>query len=248
MRAGIVRTACFVIFAFLMACEIAVSSVSASAVEETDAHRIITMTGEATVNAMPDQALVNAGAVTQEKTAAAAVAANAEIMSAAVAAVRQLGVPEQAISTNGFDLEPQYPPEDPKNPQPRTIIGYQVTNSVNVRLSNVSRAGAVLDALIDTGVNQSAGVSFSIKNPQPLLDQARALAAKDALKRAQIYTGAIGAVLGPVRSIHEGYSEPYSSRENGIEQVVVTAERRATPVEPGEQSVSANVTIVWALK
>ena len=219
-----------------------------TAAELSDEHRTIAMTGEATVNAMPDQALVNAGAVTQEKTAAAAVAANAEIMSAAVAAIRQLGISDQSISTSGFEQEPQYPPDDPKNPQPRTIIGYQVTNKVSVRLTDVSRAGAVLDALIDAGVNQSVGVSFSIKNPQPLLDQARDLAAKDALKRAQIYTRAIGATLGPARSIHEGYSNSYTARSNEYEQVVVTAARRATPVAPGEQSVSASVTIEWTLR
>lgn len=213
----------------------------------TDAPRTIVMTGQAEVKAAPDQAVVSGGAVTQARTASEAVAANSEIMSRVFDAVQKLGVPRKAIATYGFSLDPQYPPRNDKDPQPHTIIGYEVSNAITVTLDDVTRAGAVLDALIDAGANQSAGVSFSIKNPQPLLDQARAEAGKDALNRAQIYARSVGASLGAVRSVREGYggqAEP----TNAIESVVVTASRVPTPIEAGEQSVTASVTIEWAIK
>ena len=208
--------------------------------------RAVVMTGEGEVKAMPDQCLVSAGAVTQAKTASEAVAANSAIMSRAFGALAALGIPRTSIATAGFALEPQYPPQSEKNPQPRVIIGYEVSNSISVTLDDVPLAGAVLDALIDAGVNQSAGVAFSIKNPKPLLDQARELAGRDALHRAQIYVRAVGATLGPVRSIREGY--PSRGGTGEVETVVVTGARAPTPISAGEQSVSATVTVEWGVK
>lgn len=171
---------------------------------DSERPRVIVMTGEAEVKAPADQAVVSGGAVTDASTASEAVALNAAIMSRAFGALAKLGIPKSAIATEGFSLDPQYPPFDAKNPRPHLIIGYEVRNSISVTLDDVSRAGAALDALIDAGANQSAGVSFSIKNPQPLLNQARASAGADALNRARIYAHAVGAELGAVRSIHEG--------------------------------------------
>jgi hypothetical protein len=211
----------------------------------SEPQRAVVMTGEGEIMAMPDQAVISAGAVTQAKTASEAVAENSAIMSRAFDALKGLGVSKAKTATSGFSLDPQYPPQSDKNPQPRVIIGYEVSNSISVTLDDVARAGAVLDALIEAGANQSAGVTFSIKNQQPLLDQARALAARDALNRAQIYSRNVGATLGAVRSIREGYVSPST---NQVESVVVTASRAATPIAAGEQSVSATVTVEWAIK
>ncbi len=208
------------------------------------APRTITMTGEGEVSAAPDEAVVSGGAVTQAKSASDAVAQNSEIMNRVFAGLTKLGIARKAIATYGFSVEPQYPPANEKNPQPHVIIGYEVTNGINVTLDDVTRAGAVLDALIEAGANQSAGVAFRIKNPKPLLDEARAKAGRDALERARIYAKAVGAVLGPVRSIQEGYGRI----ANGVELVVVTAQRRGVPIEAGAQSVSATVTVVWGIK
>ena len=210
--------------------------------------RTIVMTGEGEVKAMPGEAVVTGGAVTQANTASEAVAANSEIMSRVFDALAKLGVPKKEIATGGFSLEPQYPPYDSKNPQPHIITGYEVSNSISVTLDDVARAGEVLDALIDAGANVSAGVSFDIKNPHPLMNQARALAGQDALERAQIYAKSVGATLGPVRSIREGEMPGVSSSAGMVENVVVTAERKATPIAAGEQSVTATVTVTWAVK
>jgi len=203
------------------------------------------MVGEGEVRAMPDRANVYAGVVTHARSASEAMNANRAIMNKVFDSVTALGIPKSAIETASFSLEPEYPPEDPKDPRPREINGYEVSNSVNVTLTDVTQAGAVLDALIAAGANQSAGVSFSVKNPHPLEVAARADAARDALERAQVYTKAVGATLGPVLSIREGNTAYVGGQ---IETVVVTAERRSTPIAAAEQSVTATVTVVWALK
>ena len=220
-------------------------SLPVSAAPVTPVPHTIAMTGEGVITAMPDRANVFAGVVTHARTAGAAMDANRAVMNRVYDAIAAPGLPKDAVETSSFSLEPEYPPEDPKNPQPREINGYEVSNSVNVTLADISKTGAVLDALIGAGANQSAGVSFSVKNPHPLLVQARAAAARDALDRAQTYAHEVGAALGPVLSIREGSTAVIGSN---VETVVVTAERRATPISAGEQSVDAEVTVVWVLK
>lgn len=218
---------------------------AATIIRDENPVRTVTMTGEGEVSAAPDEAVVSGGAITREKTASEAVAENSKIMNRVFDALDKLGIPRKAIATYGFSLDPQYPPSNDKDPQPHVIIAYEVTNGISVTLDDVTRAGSVLDALIEAGANQSAGVNFRIKNPKPLLDEARAKAGRDALERAQIYAKAVGAVLGPVHSISEGYGQV---SRGTLESVVVTAQRRGTPIEAGEQSVSATVTVMWGIK
>src|SRR5690242_13660894 len=76
--------------------------------------RTVVMTGEGGVKAMPDMAVVSAGAVTHARTASEAVAANSAIMSRAFSALTALGIQHASIATTGFSLEPQYPPPNEK--------------------------------------------------------------------------------------------------------------------------------------
>jgi hypothetical protein len=233
-------------FALALAAVLAPLRAGATTAElPADAPRAVTMTGEAEVKAPPDQAVVSAGAVTQARTASQAVAANAAIMTRVFDALAKLGLPRIAIATSGFSLEPQYPPQDERKPQPHVIIGYEVSNSIDVTLDDVTRTGAVLDALIGAGANQSAGVSFSIKDPKPLLDEARAEAAADALHRAQVYARHLGVTLGPVLSISEGYGAPMAARAVPF---LANEAMAPTPISAGQQSVSATVTVTWAIQ
>jgi len=216
-----------------------------AAAPATPPPRTIAMTGEGSVTATPDRANVSAGVQTHARTAGAAMDANRALMNRVYDAIAALGIPKDAVETSSFNLEPEYPPEDPKNPRPREISGYEVSNSVNVTLVDITKTGAVLDALIEAGANQSAGVGFSVKNPHPLLVAARAAAARDALERARTYAHEVGVELGPVISIREGSSAVIGT---GVENMIVTAERAPTRISAGEQSVDAQVTVVWALK
>lgn len=230
----------------LLTVSLAAPPLVANAASTTEPVHVIVMTGEGAVSATPDQATVSAGVATQDKMADAAVANNRQAMNRAIGALKQLGIPEHSIRTTGFRLEPQYPRENSRDSQPYEIIGYEVRNSIDVKLDDITRVGAVLDALIAAGANQSTGVNFSIKNPKPLLTQARTIAAKDATDRAETYAHALGTNLGPVISVREGadVAEP----RGGVETVYVTGSLLNTPIEVGEQQVTAQVTITWALR
>jgi uncharacterized protein YggE len=85
------------------------------------------------------------------------------------------------------------------------------------------------------------GISFSIREPAPLLEKARAQAIADARARAQTYTKAAGVTLGAILSISEnGGNEP-------PRPIMYRMASAAPPVAAGEQSVTAGVSVVWEI-
>mgnify|MGYP001551932596 FL=1 len=206
------------------------------------APRTLSMSGHGEVQAAPDQAQVTAGVTTAAPTAAAALSANTARMKTVFAALEKIGVPEKNIQTVNFSVSPQY--TNGADNQPPRLTGYQVSNDVALRLDDVSRLGAALDALVGAGANQMNAISFSIRDPAPLLDKARADAVANARARAQTYARAAGVTLGPILSIAEGGGDA----PRPLYKAVMMSAARAVPVAAGEESVTADVAMVWEIQ
>jgi uncharacterized protein len=170
------------------------------AAAQTASHTI-SMTGQGEVRAAPDTVTLTAGVTAQAPTAAAALAANSSRMAAVMAALKQQGVSDKDMQTANFSVSPQYAGNN--DSQPQRLIGYQVTNEVQVRLEDVRKLGAVLDSLVLAGSNQMNGINFGVRDTAELLTQARNLAVADATAKAQVYAKAAGVSLGPILSISE---------------------------------------------
>jgi len=203
--------------------------------------RTIAMSGHGEVKAAPDQVQVNAGVNTSAPTAAGALAANTTRMKGVFAALTRLGIPDKNIQTVNFSVSPQY--TNGGDNQPPRLTGYQVSNQVSVRLDDVGKLGTALDALVTSGANQMNGVSFSIKDTAAMLIQAREQAVADARARAETYAKSAGVSLGPIQSIREGGEAP----QPVYKAVFMARAASPVPVAAGEESVTADVSIVWEI-
>jgi uncharacterized protein YggE len=215
------------------------------ALAASDTPHIITVSGEGEVHATPDEALLSAGVVTTARTAAAALTDNAKSMNAVFATLRSAGIPEKSMQTSGFNVSPQYA-TDKDGAQTQRITGYQVSNTVNVTVGDLSKVGPVLDALVASGANSIGDISFGIKNPKAAMTQARSLAVADAIDRAQTLAKAAGVTLGPITSISEGSG--YEPPRPMYRMAAMAAAPAQTPIAAGEQSVTANVSITWEIR
>ena len=202
--------------------------------------RTISMTGHGEVRAVPDMTQVSAGVTSNASTAAQALAANSSRMKSVFAALEKLGVPQRNIQTTSFFVSPQYTNGDNNNP--RRLTGYQVNNEVSVRLEDVAKLGSTLDALVTAGANQMNGINFSIRDSGPVLEKARVAAIADARARAETYARAGGVSLGPILSISENGTEPPRPMYR-----MATLAASPVPVAAGEQSVTADVSVVWEI-
>jgi len=207
--------------------------------------RTITVSGEGQAKAVPNQAHLSAGVVSQGRKAADALSANTRAMNGVFAALRRLGFPDKSIQTSDFSITPQYQ-ADRNGSTSAKIVGYQTSNEVRVAVDDLDNLGPALDALVSSGSNSIGSIEFTIRDPKPLLAQARADAMKDAISRAQTYAKAGGFALGPI----------LSAAEAGVEmpQPVYRAARMAAapavapPMAAGEDTLSASVSVTFAIR
>jgi uncharacterized protein YggE len=201
----------------------------------------LTVTGKATVNAVPDQATLSLGVTTTGETAAAAMAANNDAASAVIARLIAAKVADRDMQTTGLSLNPNWVMNADGTEQ--VIQGYIASSTLTVRIAALETAGLVLDAAVTDGANTLNGLTFGLANPRPIEDDARKAAVADALARAQVLALAAGETLGPIVSITEG-----GGGQQPMPMLFKAAADSAVPLAAGEVGVSAEVTIVWQLK
>jgi uncharacterized protein YggE len=200
----------------------------------------ITVTGEAQASAAPDMAEIDGGVTTEARTAREASEANAKAMTAAMTALKNLGIIERDIRTSRISI---YPQMAQGQGAPR-ITGYRATNRVTVKLRDVAKVAETIDALVGAGANEIGGINFIVSEPSKLLDRARADAVADARRKAEIYAQAAGVTLGAAIAIHEdGASPPPIAYRMDRAAAPI-----ATPVVPGEQTLRIGVSVTWEIK
>lgn len=205
----------------------------------------VTATGTGEVQVAPDLAQVRFGAVAQESAASAAQARVNAVVEQILAAVQELGVPAERVQTSGISLYPVYAqPRADEEGDPR-IVGYRASNTISVEVLDVAQVGAVIDAGIQAGANQLEGVSFSLQDEAPEQRTALERAVQDARAKAEAMARALGMRLGPVLHAREGTGE--SVQPIAFQRMERAATFAGTPVEPGQLTVTAMVTIRYAL-
>jgi uncharacterized protein YggE len=204
---------------------------------------LLNIAAQAEARHAPDVATLSAGVVTQASDSAAAMRQNAEQMTKVLAAVRAAGIADKDVQTSGINLSPQYKYVENQAPQ---ILGYQASNSVNLKVRDIAKLGKVLDALAAQGANQINGPTFEIDDPEPLYDQARVDALKKAQSRAQTYAKSLGLRVRRIVSISEGSGGGVRPMPM-MRTMAMKAEMDSTPVATGESSVSVNLDVVFEL-
>ena len=204
---------------------------------------LLSVSATAEASRTPDIATLSTGVVTQAADANAAMRDNAVQMDRMLAALRAAGIAPRDIQTSGINLNPQY--KYAEN-QPPAIVGYQASNTVNVKVRELAKLGKVLDALVAQGANQINGPSFGIDQPEAAMEEARLAAVKKAQAQAQTYARALGLQVKRIVSISEGGAS-LPRPVPMMRAMAADAGFKETAVAPGESSVSVSVEMVFEL-
>jgi len=220
-------------------------TVSTVTMAETE-NRFITVTGEGEVSAVPDTAWVTSGVNTQASTAAKALSDNNKLMQEMLEVFSDADIDEKHIQTAGFNIHPIY--DYGANPNPPRLNGYQVSNSITAKLTDLDKLGELLDDIVNAGSNQVSGIQFGFNNDEELLDQARQNAMANAMKKARLYAKAVDAEVGDVVSISEtGAILPAPVFRHAEMAQSKIMDSGSVPVMKGEQELIATVTVVYEL-
>ncbi len=216
--------------------------VTISPLQAQDAGRL-TVIGQGSVQAVPDMATITMGVSAQARTAAAALASNSADTAKMLAVIGDAGVAAKDVQTSGLSMFPVWNNRNSGENNSPAVVGYTVNNQVTIRVRDLDRLGAIMDAVVSAGANQFNGLSFGLQDPVPAADIARENAVEDAARKARLYADSAGVELGQILELREtntGFSGPVVMREMAV--------MGSVPIAQGEVSTGATVTIVYEIR
>ncbi|KQT83393.1 SIMPL domain-containing protein [Aurantimonas sp. Leaf443] len=201
----------------------------------------VTGTGEA--SGTPDLALASFTVLSVEETARAALDRTNETMARVSTAMKEFGIEARDLQTSDFAVSPQYRYDNDDTPpqNPPAIVGYEVRNTLSVRVRDLAKLGEILDKAVTLGVNQGGSLTFAFDDPAALREAARRDAVADARATAAVLAEAAGVTLGAVRHIEVGTDEMPPMPMLQSMKRMDAAPAPAVPVETGESTVRATV-------
>ena len=207
----------------------------------------IWVTGQGEAMAVPDIAELRLGVEARADTVAEAQTQASETMDSVVAVLKDNGVAEKDIQTQRFSIYPVTRWIREKDEE--EIIGYRVTNIVLAKIREMDKVGDIIDAVAEAGgdLTQIQGISFTVDDPTPYYEEARAKAVKDAKDKALQLADLADVKLGKPTYISEGttYLPPVVRGLPEAEAVPMPAPE--TPISPGELKITLTIQIAYAI-
>lgn len=229
----------------LIAALLAFLFVPGFAVAEQEPKRTITLSGVGEVAAAPDQATISTGVITRAQTAKDALGENTASTQSVIDALKAAGIEDRDLQTSSFSINPVYDNRNANGQRELQIIGYEVRNTVTVRIRALQMTGEILDLVVQQGSNEISGPNFGLSNRTEVEDEAITKAVAQATARAKLLAEAAGVALGPVLTL--SYGNPrVSAPRSGFAQAAV-ASAAPVPIQAGELTVQANVSMVFEI-
>ena len=204
----------------------------------------ITTQGHGEVKVKPDIALLTLTVTTQSANQADAVQQNAARTTSLLAALRGAKIAEKDIETQSYTVQPQYD----YRPSPPVLTGYQVQNSVQATVRDLTKVGFVIDKATAGGASEVGGVSFDLSDQAAAQASALRLAVTSAKLKAGVMADAAGVGLGRLLTLTEGGNVPVVRPMYAMRAMAAPGGAAPeTPISDQQITVSADATLVYAM-
>ena len=207
-------------------------------------NRFITVTGVGTISVVPDAVRFNATVSSLGTTNAAALSAASKSSVVVRAELKDAGIATKDIRSANISVYPEYNWTQETGTK---ITGYRASQSFDVLVRTASKAGTIIEAVVNAGGDnvQLGGVIPTTLNPSLATEDARAAAVANAKSKATSYAKLLGTSIGKVLSLEE-QSSPVNSSPFPMAKAGA-ADAAAVEIDLGEQDVTVTITVRWAL-
>lgn len=208
----------------------------------------LTLSASASIWKPADELQMKIGVATLGDTAEDALGENSRKMNDVIANLFLAGLTQGDYETSHFSINPvytPYPQNPPLNWRP-SIIGYEVTNSVLIHTPQLDIAGKIIDLANRAGANSITDIRFGLHSSREYWSEALSAAGANAVKDARAIAAATGVQLVRVLSITLNHTQIYSPHLN-LSCLAKADAGNIPPIEPGEVSIEANVTLVYEI-
>ncbi len=220
---------------------------------DIEAQNVITVSGTGEIYAKPDLALVSFSVVTEKKTVGEAMSENTQNMNAVIDSVKKQGVEEKDLKTTGFYISPRYEwyeagtcfPPCPSGK--RVLVGYEITQSLEVKIRDLAKIGEIIQGSTDAGANQVGDLQFTIDKQDEFKAQARKDAIDEAKNKAKELASQLGVKLVRITNFSESgevaVPRPYAL----MEKASGLGGGEAPQIETGENKIEVIVSITYEI-
>ena len=216
----------------------------------------LTVTGDAEIKVAPDRVVISVGVESRGPQLTAAKSRN----DSAIAAILAVTVKEQVaaadVQTDFIEISPVYQSRDSAESRENYLVDYyRVNKTVAITLRDVTRFERLLTAILNAGANRVYGVDFQTSDLRKYRDQARDMAVKAAMEKAQAMAAAAGLRVDKPESIsayNQGGGPSYGrgrANMNMLQNVASAAgdSELGGTIAPGRISVNSSVTLTFRL-
>ena len=206
----------------------------------------ISVSGEGSVTVEPDLAVLNIGVETRGDTVSEARDEAATAMAAIIAAVKLHELTDDDIQATSFNVRPRYDYRDGAE----MLLGYQVNHRTTMKLRDLDSVGKIIDDVADAGGNATRinGISFTVEDRAPFMEELREAAVEDAMAKARHYAELTGVELGGLIYLTEagaGSPGPFPRFES---YALLAASDTSTSVSAGELTLVLTVQAVFGIE
>jgi hypothetical protein len=203
-----------------------------------------TIEGEGKVSAQPTLAEVDLGLYSEGRDVSTVQQTNAGKINTIIAALKQMGIADADIQTTNYNISPKFDYSEGT----QNVIGYTVSQNMEVKVRNLSNVGAVLSKAGELGANQVNDVRFTIDDPTEMRQQARTKAIDDAKNKADELAKAMGVRIVKIVTFSESSTgtEPPPIFYQGLEASPIPSS--VPNIQSGELDVQSHVSVTFEMR
>jgi uncharacterized protein YggE len=205
--------------------------------------RTLSLSGTGKVTIKANQAIIILGVYTEGKSADYAEQENALRMTDVMNSLKALGIPDTDMQTISYTINPEY------DYDLKMTVGYQVTNTLQITVDDLTKVGSIIDKTSTAGANTISSVTFTVSDAEfaKYKLQAYSLAVSDVQAKEKAITDGFGITVAGIQSINENYYFPmyqnvYTTMDSKSAGVVPS-----TPIVSGTLDISITLNVVYLL-
>ena len=204
----------------------------------------ISVSGEGKVKAVPDQAFISVTVETKGNNATSVKKQNDETIEKVIQFIKKIKLPKEDVQTKRISLNPQYDYEKKKH-------NYNATQTLEILLKDLAQYDALMEGLVDAGINRINTVEFKTSQLTQYQSEARKLAMKEAKQKAEDYVSVLAQKIGKALTISDNsqayYPQPMYERKMMVSAMSDGEVQRET-LAIGEITIVANVSVSFILE
>jgi uncharacterized protein YggE len=228
----------------------------------------IQVEGEGQVTAVPDTATFT---VSVQDTASDVQTAQTKATTdgnAIVAYLTAQGIDSSDIQTTDYEISPQYSysqsacPNIPVTeggaspaiavycpPGKQVLTGYQVSETLTVKVTDTSKAGTLLAGVGSKGASSVSGLTFTVSNQDQLMEQAQQKAIAEAQSKADALAKSLGVhIVGVVGFTENNGGGPVYPMAFATNASAGSVSAPAPEIQTGQNTIKDDVTVTYEIQ